>query len=363
MPSVLNRVSGSATILNVNSFVEVNLGTGWTLSRSFVTFGISCPTTSGYYEASCVTGQLSTSGSDLIARFERASSGVFVELTINYTVIELSGITVQRGSVTFNQLDTTKTATISSVTTSKTFIIATGRTNITSADPVYFLFTALVSSSILLTFQRELTPPGSQQLYVEYQCITIPDIVSKAVYTGSVTSAGSNQTDITITSVDLTKSIIIPYYRTSFSGMQGQHFRETHFTSSTNVRFEAYTNITSAALYYSFVVLTFPTAKVNRGYSAFTTGNTSEVVSIGATIDTTKCMARLMGQQQICEAYTANQDAGDTHMRISALSTTQLTATRGKSGVAAYFAWEIIEFGVLSGVKKWEHYRKQFIRQ
>lgn len=360
MPKVTRRFAGNTTIATTASDSAVYLDSNWDINKTFVVFTASTDSNISYNEAGVVSAKLYVDTGVLYVKFERASSGVYINVYIDYTVIQLENTTVQRGQTVFTASDTSKTATITSVDTTKSFILATGRINVTSANAEHFCFTADLTNATTLTFQRGT---ASGTLTVEWQVVTITDIKSLQVKTGSVTSSGSNQTDVTITSVDTTKSIVIPYYRTTTSTFQSKHFRETHLTSATNVRFESYSNIATGTIYYSFTVVEFNTGKVNRGYSAFNSANTSETVNIGATIDTGVALAKLQGiGHHWGEANAATNNTGDNLMRISSLSTTQLTASRGRSGVSGYFAWEIIEFAGASGQLYWEHYRKQFIR-
>jgi hypothetical protein len=348
MPNVKRRWSGSTSFGAVPNSVTVGIDDNWDLTKTFLVFSISTPTNANYYEAAVVSGKIVQGSGTKNLVFERASTGVYIVVSIEYTVIEMDEAIVVHGSSTFTNSQTVKTITITSVDLTKTFVITSGRiADNVSANPQHFLITAVLTNATTLTLTRG-TALGA--LSIEYQIITISDIKSLQTKSGSITSSGSNITDVAITSIDLNKTITFSYFYTTCATFQSKHNREGHLTSDINLRLEAYTNIATNTLYYYVYIIEFASSNVYRGRTSMPSGNTVVTVNIGGTVDLTKTLAKLCGSY-CCwtEANASAQDSGDSPFRTSMyLSTTVLNATRGKTGIAGYFAWEVIEFTKIS---------------
>lgn len=352
MPTVTRRLSGQVTITTTASSAEIYMDNNWDLTKTFMIFSLSTTTNAGYYEATVVTGKLYQGSGTKYAKFERLSTGVYIDAVIEYQIFQMDEASVQHGSVSFTSSDTSKTATVTSVDTTKTFIIATSRCDVVSANPQHFLVTAEVTDATTLTFQRGT---ASGNCSVEFMCVTISDINTLQTKTGSIISSGSNQTDVTITSVDLTKTITFAHFRTTSGTFQSKHNREAHLTSATNLRIESYSNIASGTLYYVVFVVEFKAGTAYTGYTSQAFGDTATTASIGGTVDTTKTIGKLCGACSTwAEANATAQNSGDTPHRVT-FTSTQITATRGKTGVAAYFAWEVMEFAPSSNPTIFDH--------
>jgi len=347
MPTITRKLSGSTSIAAVNSSVTVAIDDNWNLAKTFMVFTLSTPTIADYYEACVISGKIVQGSGTKNLVFERLSVGVYIIASIEYQVIEMDEATVQRGAATFTASETSKTAVITSVDLTKTFVIATGRIgNNVGAYPDSFLITVELTSATQLTFRRG-TATGN--MAIEYMVVTISDIATLQTKTGSITSSGSNQTDITITSVNLNKTILFAYFRTTAAVFQSRHNRESCLTSETNLRLESYINISSGTLYYVVYVIEFNSSNVYRGSTSIASGNTAVTESIGGTIDITKSLAKLGGSYNCwARANTASYNSGDSLFRISSLTSTQITFTRGKTGIAAFVDWEVIEFTKIS---------------
>jgi hypothetical protein len=175
------------------------------------------------------------------------------------------------------------------------------------------------------------------------------DITAVQFVEGQITSATPNQYDKTITSVDLNKSIVIPYFRTN-TFVNAGGFREAHLTSATNLRVESYYYLApGATINYKVFIVTFATGQAYRGYSTVASANTTSTVSIGAVVNKDRCIFLLNAH---CftwvEAITTSTDPGYTVNRISNFTNTQLTITRSQTGAEGSFAWELYQFDDIS---------------
>jgi hypothetical protein len=338
MPTVSRKLADHVELLSANTSVTVDIDNNWDLSKTFLVFTHTSPTNLDNYERSVVSGKLYESGGTKYVKFERGESGT--QFWIDYQIIQINEAYVQHGQCSLP--DASNTAAIVSIDTTKTFIIATARTNVSNAAAEDFCFLAEVTDATTITFTRNDT---TGELTIEYQVITIPEIKSLQVKTGNITSAGSNVTNISITSVDMTKTITFTYFKTSAATFTGRHFREGHITSATNLRFESFTNIASGSIDYLIYVIEFQVSNVYMNYDTITAVNLQTDVSIGATVNLDKTLFKLNGIMGVwLEVESSVKNSGDSITTAWTFTTTQFTVSKGKSGLLTAFAWEIIEF-------------------
>ena len=334
MSKITRSTSASTTIANVNTYKEIEISASYDLSKTFLTFQISSPSQAGYEEAAAISGKLYTASSKNYVRFERASSGVYTEITINYFIIQLTTATVQRGSKSMEGISSA-TQTITAIDASKTFLIATARSSQLSATSNEISFSAYFSNTTTIKFLRNSSVGN---LYIEWQAITLSDVKSIQTFTNSISSSS---TDIAITKINLAKTFIIAYFQ--IAAMNNNQYKQAYLSSSTNLKIVS--PISSVATYYVFIVEMNYDA-VYTGDMTITAGNaTSGAISIGGTIVVANSIVA-MGNQH---GYWGNgagtaKNAGETCVRASALTTTQITLSRGATTNTGISKWQVIEF-------------------
>jgi len=338
MPTVSRRLADTVVLTSGSTSVTVDIDNNWDLSKTFMVFHHAAPSLVDNYERSVLAGKIYESGGTKYIKFERGESGS--EYNIDYQILQINEAYVQHGQCSVG--DYSNTATINSIDTTKSFIIATAQINYGNAYPSNFCFLAEITNSTTLTFTRDTT---TGTLTIEYMVITIPEIKSIQVKTGTITSGGSNVTNITITSVDLTKTITFTYYKISYDAATCKHLREGHLTSATNLRFESFVNIPSDAIDYLIYVIEFQVSNVYSGYDTIAVGDLQTTVAIGATVNVDKSLFKLNGIMSTwVEGNSSVRNQGDTLTTVWDLQATQFIAGKSKSGILTAFAWEVIEF-------------------
>lgn len=126
---------------------------------------------------------------------------------ISWQVVEYQGATVQTGTVAFNGTDTTKTATVTSVNTAKSWLMLYAQTSDnTSTNIATRMFQGDVTNSTTLTFDRD-SSNGTITATVGYHLVEFTDgtSVQKRTLAYGLTDT---QIDETITSVATARSVV-----------------------------------------------------------------------------------------------------------------------------------------------------------
>ena len=345
MPSIIRKLEGSTTIGSTSGSSIIDIDNNWDLSRTFLIFGITCPSNQNLYGYNATVGNLYEESGTKKVKFEREFSGTVVVITINYTIIEMTNTVVQHGYVDFPNGTTVKTATITAVAVTKTFVLAGASTETYDAWARDFFILTEVTNTTTITLRRG---QGSGDLHCHYQVIEMSEITSLQTLSGTISNTNATL-DITITEVDLTKAILIPSYRITSANFDSDNNRTIRLYNSTTIRFSAIYGISDGYIYYNFVVIELPYINVLRAYTTISSGDSTADVTHGGTIDPNRSIVKIGGNARTwCSANYSSKNAADSCFRPSALTASQFTLTRGKSGVTAYVPWEVIEFPALS---------------
>jgi len=173
---------------------------------------------------------------NLIASNIKSGTSIF-GVTGTYQTPSIKSI--QRGSYTINSLSST-TITISSVDLNSSIVIFSNRF-ISGANAAYGIavYAALINSTTL-----EIGRGGSSsKQQVEWQVIEFNNV--KSVQRGTVTmtapsSSATVSTSVTISAVDLSKSICLVSFKTSSGGFTSDAFITIQFNSSTELSLSTY---------------------------------------------------------------------------------------------------------------------------
>ena len=123
--------------------------------------------------------------------------------TVEWQVVEYTDCTIQTGDVSFATGDSSKTATLTSVDTAKTWLLYTYETDINSAQADAFLVRGQLTDATTLTFDRDGT---GTTVDVTYYAVEFTDGTSVQRGSESFTTS-ETQNDVTITSVDTTWAV------------------------------------------------------------------------------------------------------------------------------------------------------------
>lgn len=345
MSGITRKQTGFSTL--TTTVVEANIDNNFDLTKSFAIATISCGGDASNYEDIAVKYKIYDDSGQKKIHFERGSGG-YRYVYINWQVVEIDTATVEHGEIAMDGTDTVANATITAVDLDKTFVIASLCLESNDAHSELMLFTTELTSTTNCQFVvGDDYAPADRK--IAYQIISMTDISAIQFVEGQITSATSHILDKTITSVDLNKSIVIPYFRTN-TFINAGGFREAHLTSATNLRIESYYALgVGATIDYKVFIVTFATGQAYRGYSTISSANLTSTVSIGALVNKDRCIFLLNAH---CftwvEAATTSTDPGYTVNRISNFTNTQITITRSQSGAEGSFAWELYEFDDIS---------------
>ena len=235
---------------------------------------------------------------------------------------------VQTGTVTMDA--TTKTATITAVDMTKSFVKCFHSQS--SSSPAYMPACELTSSTQITVTTETAISQTVQWYLVEFSS-------GATVQRGSTTmGAGVSQSDITITALDTAKTFVLE--ETAANVARAEQARQTiraHLTSTTNLRLDR--NETGSVARVKWQVVTLEGASVQSGLKTVT-GVISDTVTVSAVtmsnsflIFNNRALAASVGE--CWEFFTGG---------VLTNSTT-LTFSRGTTANSVELAWFLVELG------------------
>ncbi|HAV61913.1 MAG TPA: hypothetical protein DCY13_06070, partial [Verrucomicrobiales bacterium] len=241
-------VSISWSVVEYASGVTVQRGTtnSWSTTSTGVTLAGIATNRSVPIITASVPGNIHSEDDFIRARFTSATNleltriGSNSAATVDWQVIEFANATVQAGDLSFLAGDASKTATITSVNTNKSWLLYTFRSpDGTIANIGQKLLRGLITSSTNLTFDRSNT---GQALDLAWHLVEFTDATTVRHGTEPF-GAAELQRDVTIASVNTDKSFAIGGKygrggRSTYSGDDnpGVGWMTLELTSSTNLR-------------------------------------------------------------------------------------------------------------------------------
>jgi hypothetical protein len=168
-------------------------------------------------------------------RITRGGSTGSFDSEVAWEVITDTDATVIHGSTTLNDSNLSRNISISSVDTSKTFIYST--VNYSTGNSGLDIRDAFISNKLINSNTIQFATGGSSlngDVIVEYQVVTISDAV---VQSGVLSPFFASSISATITSVDLSKSILIFSSNTNRAAPRDV-FVSGRFQNNTTVRFD-----------------------------------------------------------------------------------------------------------------------------
>lgn len=238
--------------------------------------------------------------------------------------------TIQSG--TLNLTGTSDTVTITSVDTTKAFLLFSTR----FAEPSPgTLVSGQVTNGTTLTFTR-----ASSTGTVDIQWYVVEFTSGVSVQRGSHTLDSTEPDDVTITSVDLAKSFPVMSYRKATSSGFGQDdFFKGRLTTSTNLELDMVTG--NSTLTVEWQVVEYTGCSVQRGEVALS--STTSVTDTITSVDTAKSW--LLFTYKCTTGASAN--IAQKMVRGAVTNATTLTFDKdqvGSPGVTLDISWILIEF-------------------
>lgn len=329
MPIVKIKRFSNATKVELTvdeSIIEVGGGITY-LNRSMIVASIKATQNYAFHEAQAVACKLYESGGKIYAKFNRASTGVYNLVDINFAVTELdSTCTVEHKTIIMPKNTNSITDSITTVNRTKAFIIHTVKSNeVSSAIPMSnLLVAAKINSNNQVTFTRGIS--SSAALTIEYQIVYIPDIISVQNIEGTNTS---NPTNATISKVETERTACFSsfYTPTGISYVQAQDYCSCYLTSSTNLRIEAYNP--SFQMRYICQVVWFEFGRTINNNTTVAANSASANASFGETLQIDKLFEMMPSQYNtFAGAHSTTENAGHYLYAMKSLTTTQMTVER-----------------------------------
>lgn len=249
---------------------------------------------------------------------------------------------VQSGSQTIASSDgTTINITISSVTTSRSIVMYTTHNSDNEARLKRHIFNAALTSSTNLQLTRHESS-FAKSVTVEWTVIEFATGVLNNLQTGTVVRTNADE-DTTITSVDTSKTFIIPHLKTNQNSISPSVACLTRLTSSTNMRMSSATAPTTGQSVVGYQVVEFASdADVTVQGGVLTIGSSSESATTTITsVDTSKAFV-------INSGVSMNQSTSPTSRipcRLKLTNATTLQADRSTDGTvsAANVGYFVVE--------------------
>jgi hypothetical protein len=380
--ALLNRVySNTVTLPNSASATNVAL-TGVDITRAFVVCSMRAPTsTVSQALYSCDLNNGGPGGAARLTITPAAAPGTTTAAVHYYVAEFLAGVSVQRGTATFNGTSLTPSATpsLSAVDCTKSFLLTSVRSTDASAnaDERWMIRATLGSAATPCTTgtttSLELTRlEGSNgtTVTVPWQVITYEGAsvqrgtsciggsgASPACPTASGATNGLNNRITLGTGVDTTKSFVLFTAQggTALAGVEGEHLVRAQFlatgASVTGVQFvralTATTNNHQVQISWEVVALNDGTTvqSSGTGTASITAGNTTTSPNI-TTVDTTRTVAFFSASGGSAGTNTLINDVMSTGAIAGSNAGTQseVIFTRIDSTVANNIAWFAVSF-------------------
>lgn len=323
-----SNTSGTATISSVNT------------SNTVVLWG-------GFYTANVGTSarevmpRLTLTDSTTVTASRNTSSASYT-VVVKAVVIEFDSSvvsSVQYGTIAFTTTETSQTATISSVTTSRSVVFYLGNISSTLGQtPTNLLFHLTLTNATTVTAARNVSGSASMTMgfvVVEFQSAVIQSVQARAK---TLTSSSTSDTD-TISSVTTANTLLIwNGILTGSTGWTNGLYRVTLTNSTTVTLTRTGTATTSRNIRYT--VLEFVSGvldSIERGTGALTATNTSVDSSITA-VTTTLAICNYNGHSSDGATLT------DYLPSVTLLDTDTVRSERGGTSNATTTGWEVAEF-------------------
>lgn len=236
---------------------------------------------------------------------------------------------VQSNTTTLANGNSSVTATISSVDTGKAFLVF--GVSLDDATPSGAQITGQITNSTTLTFQRFGT---SGDVSIKWYVAEFKSGVT--VQRGSVVMS-STTVNVSLQSVDLSKSFPIVSLRNSGSAFGQDDFDRAKLTSSTNLQIKV--NASGSNQVCEWQVVEYADSQVQTGDVSFATGDSSKTASISS-VDTGKSW--LINSYQSASGTGSN--IGQKLVRGVITNSTTLTFDRDQTGQTMDLTWYLVEF-------------------
>lgn len=341
MAEIKSVQRGTAVILISNTTATATI-TAVDTTKAFIVF--SSRVDSGTEQdggRAAVSGYISSSTQ---VSFQRNASGGSTDCTISWMVIEYySGISVQRGGITgtFNAASSPTAVTLTAVTVAHSWAMMHSSASASWSYSSDQLVTAEITSTTNLNIVSQSTgsPPTGNWRW------EVVDHSDATVQKATGTQAdGTITTDITISSVDTTKTFIMGMMCRSAGYLDMTYGPSWLLLNSTTMRFYRFSSFTDNS--YVLYAVTLPkNISVQRGETTNTGGTTFTQAISTVNLNTTfvQLLAPNGHLSRATAGGTSNTQAN--HIEAKFNSSTQLNFQRDYVAADTYssLSWEVVD--------------------
>ncbi len=341
---------GSTSYVDSVQQIEITIGGGDTsetatitsvnTSRSVIFWGGTNTDNTGNTQRE-IQARIALTNATTVTAYRDTSDATY-GVTLRATVVEFTSDmvdSVQSGTITISSGES-NTATISSVTTSRSVVLWQGFTGsgATSSMDNLHPTLALTNSTTVTATRGEST--SAYQPTIGYTVVQFKSAVIDSIQTVSRELSGLDDTDAhTITSVDTNRSVVIYNgARSTLSTFSAWMYRSalTAATTVTSTRESS----SSSSRTVAYTVVEFASGVVNklrRGSTAVTSTNATADTTI-TSVDTSKSVLIFGGYG------TDSTGADDAYTTATLLNSTTVRAERTSTSSDNEISWEVVEF-------------------
>ena len=245
---------------------------------------------------------------------------------------------IQTGTTTIAAGSASNTATITSVDTTKAFLVfGVSEGNI---NPQFGQISGQITNSTTLTFTRA-TAASSPAVTVHWYVAEFSSGVT--VQRGAAILGTSTSVNVTLTTVDTAKAFPLISLRTTGATFDGNDFVKARITSSTNLELTMLVAGDSAGVTVEWQVIEYTDANVQTnslsGDVTFAAGDSSELVTV-TSVDPTKSWLIY----NYSSAAGTSTNIGQKLVRGVITNGTTLTFDRNSTGQAINLTWFLVTF-------------------
>lgn len=325
--------SGNHTLATASD--TITLTTTVDSTKAFVTCNAKLTSSNTNCAATC---QLNTAGTQV-----QIQSGGGICSEVDWYVMEYAtAATVQRGSTSLSAGTSISNVTISSISTSKTFVIAYTRSSVggNNADGNRTTMARLTSSTNLELTRNQTTAAAT----VEWQVIQFD---GSNVRSGTVTLANgiTNTTAAIGSSVNLGSSFLIFNYKaaTAIAGVERDYYVRGSYSNNSTLSFTRRNGNQDVDISWFAVEMTDGTTAQSGSTTINGGGGTSVTATLSPAVTTTKSMIVFSNDTATGDSGVATQDSGTYTSTFN--SSTQIQFTRNNDeNNAATLDWFVISF-------------------
>lgn len=236
---------------------------------------------------------------------------------------------IQKGTTTITAGSSITSVTIDPVDLTSSVLMFSVRGD--DASPENIVVAGYMADSSTFELRRSAT---TGVVTVDWSVLTFESGVT--VQHGHTGMSSVTQQDVSIGSVDLTRTFPLVSWFAGGAGFDGGDFVGAQLTSATNLRLSA-VNATSRDVYYQIV--SYNDAEVQRGTVALGSAASSATAAVGP-VDTTKSWLTYT----MTSATGTAADIGQKLIRGRVTNATTLTFDRSSTGQAVDVQWHLVEF-------------------